>query len=681
MRKLKQTKRTNSFASTLLLLLLFSTGIRSQTTTGYGKTGMKVNLEIGWTANNYGTIQWQKSTDNGVTWADIAGATSPSYVFVLSTDALYRARVDAQENCDPLFLVKDIKAVNFTVDISTVSSTSIEFDLTNVDFKDAKIVEYGFCYNLSTLNTRNYTEMQRVSIKEPLPLGNSFTLACKDLIPSTSYMVRTYFKTADGSLLFGPSKIATTLPGLVWTSEDWQISKTSLAARFEIKGYSATMGNPNLKFRFGTDANNLTERTWNNIASYKCVSNLISGLSPNTTYLAQLEAVINGETQTITKQVKTLPDYSSAPVNQTVLPISHTIKWDVTKTLHQISPEGLQTEYPRMIRVSKDTLICCYHGGSGTDYWVNIYIQKSFDNGQTWTSPIKLMDRENSTLGKNYWRFTNPELVKLRNGWILLSFTANGNPETNENCHVMVVTSKDNGETWGDPVIVGRGRTWEPMIVQLPNDELELFVSSEAQWWQSSNLGYQEILFSRSTDNGQTWTAFKRASYSPERRDGMPCAIVMQGNRGILLSIEIVNDGGWGSPSLVRRALKDEWLTTPWNNVDTNNRWHVNLSAHGGAPYILQLPTGEILVMAHVNGRAVWQTSYPRLAIGDVNGKNFTNIMTPLPNLPANQGAYYNSLFLKDNETVWLMITHSEYDGTTRTKGEIQYLEGKIVAK
>jgi len=669
------------FIFSLFIFLLYSITSSSQSTTSYGKNGAKVNLEINWTANNYGTIQWQMSTDQGVTWTDVAGATSPSYAFTLSGDALYRARVDAQEACDPFFLVREIKAVNFAVDLSTLSSTSIEFDLSNVDLKDAEIVEYGFCYNLSVLNTRNYTEMQRVSIKEPMPLGNAFSMVCNGLTPNTSYTIRSYFKTADGSLLFGPGKIATTLPGLLWSSENWQITKTVIAARFEINGYTTTMGNPNLKFRFGPDANNLTERAWTNTGNYKCVSNLISGLTPNTTYLAQVEAVIDGETQTITKQIKTLPDYSSVPVSQTVPPISHTIKWDATKTLHQISPAGLQTEYPRMLRVNNDTLICCYHGGSGNDYWVNIYIQKSFDNGQTWTAPIKLMDKENSTLGRNYWRFTNPELVKLRNGWIILSFTANGNPETNENCHVMVVTSKDNGETWGDPVIVGRGRTWEPMIVQLPNDELELFVSSEAQWWQSSNLGYQEILYARSTDNGQTWTAFKRASYSPERRDGMPCAIVMQGNRGILFSIEIVNDGGWGSPSLVRRALKDEWPTTPWNNADTNTRWHVNLNAHGGAPYILQLPTGEILVMAHVNGRAVWQTSYPRLAIGDVNGKNFTNIMTPLPNLPSSQGAYYNSLFLKDNDTVWLMVTHSLYNGTTRMKGEIKYLEGKIVAK
>jgi len=662
-------------------VLFFCLSAKSQVTTGYAKSGMKVNLDINWTADNYGTIQWQKSTDNGATWTDVSGATTASYVFTISGDALYRAKVDAQAACDPFFVVKAIKTVNFTVNASSLSSTSVDFDLTGVDFKDANIVEYGFCYNLSTLNTRNYTEMKRVQINEPLPAGNAFTLVCNGLNPGTSYYIRTYFKTADGSLIFGPNKLATTIPGLQWTSESWQINKTSISARFFINGYTTILGNPNLVFKFGTDENNLSVVNWTNEGDYKCVSSLISGLTPNTTYTAQVEANIDGDVQTITKQVRTLPDYSSAVVDQTTKPVTHTIKWDATKTLHRISPEGLQTEYPRILRVGNDTLICAYHGGTGTDYWVNIYIQKSFDNGRTWTTPIKLMDKENSVFGANYWRFTNPEMIKLRNGWIVLSFTANGRPETNENCHVMVMTSTDNGETWGDPVIVGRGRTWEPKVIQLPNDELELFVSSEAEWFGSTANLYQEILFSRSTDNGQTWTALKRASYSPERRDGMPSAVVMQGNKGILFSIEIVNDNGWGSPSLVHRALKDEWDATPWNNADTNNRWHVPMNAFGGAPYTIQLPTGEIVVSAHVNGRAVWQTSYPRITVGDNNGKNFTTPVSPLGILPAAEGAYYNSLFLKDNETVWLIITHSLYDGTTRLKGEIMYLEGKIVVK
>lgn len=665
----------------ILMFLVLPSSASSQDDTSYARFGMKTKLEIEWTADNYGTIQWQRSTDNGVVWTDLIGANAPSYEFTATGDALFRTKIMAQEICEPIYITRAVKTVNFTVDVSTVSPNSIEYELTNVDLKDAQIVEYGFAYNWADLSTRGYSDMQRYKIGTQLPEGSAFGLQCKGLDPGKSYAARVYFLTSDGSMIFGPNKIARTLPGIKWTSEDWVIQKNALEVRFELADFSSILGSPNLTFKFGETRETLQNAQFIDLGNYKYRSTLISGLQPNATYWAQVELDIDGEKQTILRTVKTLPDYSNVVVDETTTPVKNTIRWDATKTLHRISPVGMQTEYPRIIRVNADTLLCSYHGGTGNDFWVNIYLQKSFDNGRTWTAPTLLMDKEKSTIGTRYWRFCNPEMIKLQNGWIVMSFVGNGNPETNNNCHVMVMISKDNGETWGDPIIVGRGRTWEPMIVQLPNGELELFVSSEAAWFQNTSPMPQEILFSRSTDNGMTWTAFKRASYSPNRRDGMPAAVVLQGNKGILFSIEIVNDGGWGSPSMVRRSLKDEWDETPWNNADTDKRWHVNLNAHGGGPYTLQLPTGEIVVMAHVNGQNVWQTSYPRVTVGDNNGKNFTTAVTPITNLPSNEGAYYNSLFLKDDETVWLVVTHSLYDGTTRKKGEIKYMEGKIVEK
>lgn len=654
-----------------------------ETTTNYARTGAKAIFEIGWNADNYGTIQWQKSSDNGLNWSNIQNATTSAYEFTAYSDGLYRARISTQEECEPVYISHAIKTVDFSVDLMSVSANSAVFEISDADFKDAKIVEYGFCYNLSDLYPRSYQDMQQVKVGDTIPTGSQFELTCDQLVPGTSYSIRVYFKTLDGSMIYGPGRIAVTLSGIKWTSEDWLISKTSVSARFELANYTSLMGNPTVAFKFGTDTEHLKSVTVTDLGSFNYVTEPIENLTPNSIYIAQAEAMVDGEIQVITKEVKTLPDYSTTTVDESTTPVQHTIKWDSTKTLHRISPEGLQTEYPRIIRISKDTLLCSYHGGSGSDYWVNIYLQKSYDNGRTWSDPTILMDKENSTLGDQYWRFCNPEMIKLRNGWIVMSFVGNGNPETNENCHVMVMTSKDNGETWSDPVIVGRGRTWEPMIVQLLNDELELFVSSEAEWYGegSSNL-YQEILFSRSTDNGETWTTFQRAAYSPNRRDGMPAAIVMQGNKGVLFSIETVNDGGFGTPSLIHRPLDGEWDDTPWDGVSTDKRWHVNIDGSGGAPYTIQLTTGEIVVAAHVNGRnGVWQTSYPHVAVGDNNGKNFTTPVTPLTNMPTAEGAYYNSLFLKDEETVWLVITHSYYNGSTRLKGEIEYLEGKIVEK
>lgn len=664
----------------LIVLFLFASFVSFAAvvrTTSYARANVSTTLEIEWTADNYGSIRWQRYNSRSGSWTDISGATSPVYEFVPTSDELLRAVITTQENCNPVIIEKEIKLLSFTINVVSADNNSVQFEVANADLKDADIVEYGFAYNLSELSTRHYTNMHRVKTADGRPEG---VIVCSDLEPGSTYSVRLYMKTSDGSLLFSPVRMVSTQRGLIWSAENWTITKTSLSAFFELKGFSSG-GASSIVCKAGPTPESLQEISYDDYGSYRYKTDIVNGLQPSTSYYFQVEASINGQLQTIGKYVSTLPDYSATTVDSGTKPVGHTIVWDATKTFHPISPVGLQTEYPRIIRVGGDTLLCSYHGGSGNDYWVNIYLQRSFDNGRTWSEPALLMDKERSSMGLRYWRFANPEMIQLKNGDILMSFIANGNPESNFNCHVMTMRSKDRGETWGDPKIMGRGRTWEPKVVQLPGGELEMLVASEAAWWQSGGTVHQEILCSRSTDNGVTWTEFVRASYSPNRRDGMPVPLVMQGNKGVLFAIEIVNDGGWGSPSLVHRTLNSEWDPAPWNNADTGKRWHVNLNAHGGAPYIIQLPTGEIVLMAHVNGRTVWQTSYPRVTIGDNNGKNFTSPVTPVNSLPSNQGMYYNSLFLKDNETVWLVVTNSLYDGTTRKKGEIKYLEGKIVKR
>ncbi len=664
----------------LLLTLLIGCGLPAfaqQVDTIYVRNSASVILSIDWKPGNYGTIQWQRSSNQGATWSNLSGATKPTYECPASELYLYRAKIQSQKECAPVYITKAMKIVRFTINISKQKSNAIEFSLAGVDFRGAKVVEYGFCYNNTKLDTRSLLDMNKLKVGETLPDTSAFKMVCNGLQPGTSYNIRNYFKLSDGTIIYSDSKAATTSYGLKWTSENWTISKNSMALRFELAGYSATT-EPVMSLMFGPAADSLTAQTINKLGSFKYSSSTITGLKANKMYLAQVSVKFGDSTHVFTKQVKTLSDYSSFIVDNTTSGIKHKIVWDTTR--HQISPVGLKTEYPRVIRLNADTLLCAYHGGAN-DYWVNIYLQKSYDNGATWSAPTIILDKENSTFGKNYWRFTNPEMIRLQNGWILMSVTGNGNPETNDNCHVMVLISKDGGDTWGDPIIVGRGRTWEPMVVQLPNGELELFVSSEAQWWGTTTPVQQEILFSRSTDNGETWTTFKRASYSPDRRDGMPAAIVMKGNKGVLFSIEIVNDNGWGSPTFVKRTLTEEWNAIPWDNINTTKRWDIPMNTFGGAPYTVQLPTGEIVVSAHANGRSVWQTSYPRIVIADNNGRNFTSPTIPITNLPALQGLYYNSLFVKDDTTIWLVMTNSLFaaDGTTRIKGEIKYIEGKIV--
>lgn len=75
------------------------------------------------------------------------------------------------------------------------------------------------------------------------------------------------------------------------------------------------------------------------------------------------------------------------------------------------------------------------------------------------------------------------------------------------------------------------------------------------------------------------------------------------GSEGVLFAIELANDSGWGSPSIVKRGLNEEWDATPWNGQTTAKYKILNISVHGGAPCVVQLSAREIVLTAHTGGR------------------------------------------------------------------------------
>lgn len=665
--------------SLILSLLLLSASMLSaqEVTSVYARNNMNMNLALDWRTDNYGSVQWQQSSD-GSTWTNIAGATGHSYLFKPTADTWIRCVVNGDEACSPIIKTFHVITSSFTVDLSEVTATTATFDISNLTIPKNEIVEWGFCHNYNGLS-RNYDNMYREAMGTTLPDGDPFSLTCTGLEPNSKNSVRVYFKTRGGSIVYGPGKLVTTNAGLMWSSEDWSITKTTVTARFKVAG-SATVSN--LKFTFGPKG---SEREY---TATSLGDNLyqvaIHRLKPATDYQATVTADVDGDEQTITKTVRTWTDYSTYPVTSEVRGVSHRIVWDRNNRT-QLSPDNIQAEYARLVRVSGDTILLTYHGGDGTDgssvdHWHDIYLQRSTDNGATWSTPVKLMDhsKKYSNQSNGWYRFSDPTFTRLANGWILMQFIGNANPETNANCQVLISISRDGGVTWGDPITVGRGRTWEPQIVQLPGGELELLVSSEAYWWdnQRNNL-YQEILCSRSTDNGLTWTAFRRASYNPGKRDGMPVPVLLQGNKGILFSIESINSDQ--NPSIIYRPLDGEWDDSDWDGVHDSTRWLASVIQGACAPYAIQLPTGEVVVMGHMNqSGSVWQTNREAVCIGDDTGHNFKYRTLPFSTLPAGNGAYYGSLFLMDNDTIWLAYTHSIYDGTTNKKNTIEFIKGTI---
>jgi hypothetical protein len=356
------------------------------------------------------------------------------------------------------------------------------------------------------------------------------------------------------------------------------------------------------------------------------------------------------------------------PVDNTTPAIR--ITWESTAT--KISHDVYFAEYGRIHRINAATLLLTYHCGGTGDTWNNIALRRSDDNGATWGTAQILMN--SSTPG--YYGFSDPDILVMKNGWLMLAYVGRGNPDDNGHDNVQIRMSKDNGLSWGDPQIVSSGRSWEPSMVQLADGDIEMFYSSEAKWWPSANPE-QDILLINSTDNGATWSTPKQVAYASGYRDGMPTPLVLNNDKGIIFPIESVNNSK--SPFILWSSLDAKWNYNGVGSTQNGRRWlATNDLVNGGAPYMVQLSTGETLMSVQdPGGRSIgsnWRKSTMFVYQGNSVAKNMSRLTDPWPNLPSSEGAYYSSMFLKDQNTVVLVTTRNFVDGHS----EIFWKEGHL---
>ncbi len=367
---------------------------------------------------------------------------------------------------------------------------------------------------------------------------------------------------------------------------------------------------------------------------------------------------------------KTMSDYSADTATTETPVVTHTIVWNDTSTCKKISDEYFGS-YARVERIgTTDTIVIVYHGGPELGNWYNIYSRISYDNGETWQDEELIGDY--TEYSGEYYRYCNPELLFLQNGWMLLAYAANAKPDEDDS-EIHIKISKDSCKTWEDPIKYLTGRTWEPSMVQLPNGEIELFYSSEDEWYGDDNL-YQDIKVIRSVDNGESWSLARRVAYYPKKRDGMAVPVVLPNNRGVAFAIECVNASE--SPYIIWRPMDEAWTVTTSDYDDNTYRWLVDgFSGHGGAPYMLSLPTGETVLSVHIYRGGTWNyNNYEQVMIGDEEAKNFSDTTKPWGELPENYCAINNSLFLKDDTTI-VNISCRRFPDSS---GGIYWIEGKI---
>lgn len=351
-----------------------------------------------------------------------------------------------------------------------------------------------------------------------------------------------------------------------------------------------------------------------------------------------------------------------------------TITWDVSAK--KISESVGNAEYPRVHRLGGDTLLMTYHTFSASaGFGEDIILRKSIDNGKTWSAPEMLIDHTVTYYaGRQYYGFQNPDILVLNNGWIMLAYVGRGKPDNNENDDVEMILSPDRGNTWTKPRIIAKGRSWEPAMVQLPDGTIDLFYSSEAKWFPSSNV-QQEILMISSKDNGNTWSKPKTTAYSAGHRDGMAVPVLLNDHKGIVFAIESV---GQKMPWIVWSSLTANFYYKSYATTSNSRRWYANLSAPGGAPYLIQLPNGQTVISFQASGGrnigAQWKNSTQLVLIGNSIAKNFTNASVAWPGLPTNEGAYFSGLCLINDSTLLTASTRHFPDGHS----EIWTKEGHI---
>lgn len=350
-------------------------------------------------------------------------------------------------------------------------------------------------------------------------------------------------------------------------------------------------------------------------------------------------------------------------------PVSY-IEWG---TPRKVSHEVYNAAYPRMLSLGGDTLFLAYHGGDQNNTWDNIYLRKSFDLGATWTEPDMLMVDDDP----NYWGFANPEFLALRDGRILMAFTGRGRPDDNMHDNIQVMHSDDRGATWSKPRIVSYGRAWEPAMIQHPDGDVLMFFSSEARWWGTGQEIQQEILLVQSTNAGLSWSNPKSVAYTPGMRDGMPVPIVLRDGKGLAFAIESV--GNADSPWILHSSLTNRFENK--GEVSRNLAAHKSLVGFGGGPYLEQLPTGETILSLHdTGGRDIgsdWMKNTMYVLIGDSEAKNFNNVSYPFPDLPADEGAFFNAIHVIDANTVIALGSRNFSDGHS----EVHWVTGSVIRK
>ena len=344
-----------------------------------------------------------------------------------------------------------------------------------------------------------------------------------------------------------------------------------------------------------------------------------------------------------------------------------TIQWQA-ETLHHVT-SGV---YARIKQVQHRHALV-YDAGHAA------LIRFSEDDCNSWSIPMRVAEAEGYT-------YTNCELVELASGKLLYMWNARPHSGTALPYKIMYATSDDGGNSWHEARDLYVADThfangcWEPIALQLPHGEIQIYFANEAPYTDSDE---QEISLMRSYDDGATWTAAEKVSFRKGSRDGMPSPIYLPHSKEIVLVIEDNGVRGRFKPCTVRTSKnwRDGHVSAhdPRRQEALHDTCSLPDSIYAGAPYLITLGKHHTLLsIQSTEGRKGYNERYANMQVyvGDKNARHFRHRSTPLPNLPDDAQALWNSITLLNDETV---IAVMSVHGVNNQPGGVWTIKGKIV--
>ncbi len=286
--------------------------------------------------------------------------------------------------------------------------------------------------------------------------------------------------------------------------------------------------------------------------------------------------------------------------------------------------------------------------------------------------------------------YTNAELLELQDGTLMYAWNHRWDTK------IKVKYSYDGGFNWADEQMIyeqtwegdGPYGVWEPAMIQLPDGEVQVYFANESG--VPGNDQNITMMRSRSaTEKGaRIWLRDPVVvCYTVGARDGMPVPLVLQNDRGIALAIEDDGFGGGFQPGILYTSLEDNW-TSGTRYGDSSDRWIGTIGGEprgGGAPYLIQLKTGETVLSTQTNSladtrNAPWDDMYKFrqfVYVGNALARNFQCYSIPFPFMDEpDQGCVWNSLCQINDSTIMAVAEvhgHPSQNGIWTNEGRIMH--------